>query len=326
MTVLTGCGSPPPTTPPFVRPTSLNCGVTDGFFGFSLETPEGAFIGLEADLCRAMALAALGSTNNLTFTQLTNTGEASYRAVRDGQVDLAMTMQDRTSSRPEVRYASTYFIDGVSFLVPQTSTIEALADLADQTICIQEGSPAEFVVMNYLAAEGIPYTPAVFPEIDDVFEAYRDGFICEIIAAQVSEITAFYLPLLNTPEHRILPLRLSEARYAPFVRTDNDFWFELASLTIGALLRAEELGVTAANVSEQRASSTNQEIRNLLGADPSYLEGLGLELSADAFFQVIAQMGNYGEVFERNFALLGMPRGDNALTRDGGKLSGRVFR
>jgi general L-amino acid transport system substrate-binding protein len=324
--LIISCGSPPPTTPPPVRPSSLNCGVTDGFFGFNLETPEGEYIGLEADLCRAMALAAFGNTNTLSYTQLTNAGEASYRAVRDGQVDLAMTMQDRTSPRPEIRFASTYFVDGVSFLVRADSEMEGLADLFNQTICMQEGSSAEFVVETTFGAEEIFYIPAVFPEIDDVFEAYRDGFICDVIAAEVSEITALYLPLLNIPEHRILPLRLSEARYAPFVRTNDDFWFEIATLTIGALLRAEELGVTSANVIEQRANSTNPEISNLLGADPAYLEGLGLGLRADAFFRVIADLGNYGELFERNLTPLGMPRGENALTRDGGKLAGRAFR
>ena len=307
---------------------NLICGVNGQLPGFSFLDPEGNYSGFDADFCRAMAAAVLGDASKVEFRPTTT--QERFTVLQTGEIDALMRNSTWTLTRDTelgLNFAGVTFYDGQGIMVPVDSGITTLADLEGGTICVQKGTTTELNLADVMATEGVSYTPAVFDDVNATYGAYAEGR-CDAATSDKSQLSSVAKGLLSDPEnHVIMDLTLSKEPLGPVVRHGDDQWFDIAKWVIFATMAAEEYGVTSANVDDLKSTSTNPEILRLLGVEGDM--GLKLGLSNDWAYNVIKQVGNYAEIYERN---LGeetptyIPRGLNSLYSDGGILYAPPFR
>ncbi len=305
---------------------ALRCGVNGTVPGFGTVDANGDFSGFDVDFCRAIAAAVLGDAEAVEFRPLT-AGER-FTAVQSGEVDVLIRNTTWTSSRDTtvgLNFAPVNFYDGQGFMTRRDSGIQALADFEGRAICVQSGTTTELNLADVMAALDIQYTPVIFEQAPQLVAAYDDGQ-CDGWTTDKSGLAA-YQPSLRVPsDHVILAPTISKEPLAPAVLHGDDQWFDVVKWTVNALIAAEEFGITMENVDEQR-TNPNPEVQRLLGTDPANVEGFGLP--ADAFYNAILAVGNYGEIYARNIgsdSIFDIPRGLNAQYYDGGILYGLPFR
>jgi general L-amino acid transport system substrate-binding protein len=296
----------------------LQCGVNTGLPGFSSADEQGNWSGLDADFCRAVAAAVLGDASKVRFTPLT--AKERLTALQSGEVDILSRNTTWTLTRDSalgVHFAAVTYFDGQGFMVPRKLGIKSARELDGASVCILAGTTTELNLADYFRTHGMSYQPVVFDTGDQTVRGFESGR-CDVLTSDQSQLYALRIKLADPASGVILPEVISKEPLAPAVRQGDDAWFNLVRWTHFAMLNAEELGITAANVDEMKAS-TNPEIRRLLGVEGALGKGLGL--GEDWAYQIIKQVGNYAEVFERNLGKgspLGIERGQNALWRDGG--------
>lgn len=297
----------------------LHCGVNTGLTGFSAPNDKGEWTGIDVDFCRAIAAAVLNDPGKVKYLPLN--AKERFTALQSGEVDLLSRNTTWTMSRDTtlgLAFVGTLYYDGSAFMVRKSLGIKAVKDLAGASICTQTGTTNELVLADHFATNGISYKPVVFERLVEVLAAYNSGR-CDALTTDSSQLISERLRLANPDEHEILPELISKEPLGPVVRQGDRQWESIARWTLFALLNAEELGVTQKNIDEMVASTPNPAVRRLLGAEGELGKGLGL--SDDWAVRAIRAVGNYGECFERNLgsgSRLAIPRGRNALWKDGG--------
>lgn len=307
----------------------LNCGVHEGLVGFAYTDNRGAWRGFDVDFCRATAAAVLGDPDAVRFVPLTT--EQRFDAVRDGRVDVLWRNTSWTMSRDtgaQLSFAGINYYDGQGFLVRRSLNLSSAAELNGARVCVQSGSTTELNVEDYFRRRGIEYRPVVVATESEARQAYgREE--CDAFTADISALAAARTTLPNPQQHVILPDVISKEPLGPVVRSGDDRWTAVIRWTLNALILAEELGVTRANVEELAKNSADPRVRRLLGDEGDF--GPSLDLSRTWAKDAIAAGGNYGEIFNRNLGAqssLDLERGLNAQwsSRPGGLIYGLPVR
>ncbi|RYE60592.1 MAG: amino acid ABC transporter substrate-binding protein [Hyphomicrobiales bacterium] len=296
----------------------VQCGVTGGVPGFSAPDSNNVWTGIEVDFCRALAAAIFNDPDAVRFTSLTS--QERFTALSAGEVDVLSRTTTWTMSRDTqlgISFVGTLFYDGQGFMVREADGIASALDLSGAAICIESGTTTELNAADYFAANSMEFNTVVFVDQDEVVKAYEDGR-CDVYTTDSSALAAERSKFANPAEHIILPEIISKEPLGPVVRAGDSQWFNLARWTYFALLEAEELGVTSANVDEMLGSD-NPSIKRLLGVEGDF--GTPLGVTKDWAYQIIKSVGNYAESYDRNVGPatpIGLERGLNALWKDGG--------
>ncbi|MFM7313852.1 MAG: amino acid ABC transporter substrate-binding protein [Cyanobium sp.] len=336
---LVGCapedrhGSPVSPTLRRVRAAGrLVCGINGQLPGFSSLAPDGRYQGFDVDLCRAVA-AALGDGVRLELHPLSLA--ESFAAVSSGEVDLLSRNLTFTLSRDAtggngLSFAPVMVHDGGGVLVPRASAIRHLPDLAGRTICVISGSTNELVLADRLRALAVPYSPLRFRSADDTFSAYLAGR-CSAISSDRSGLAARRSRFPRPADHGLLPDVLSREPLAPATAQADPAWADLVRWVMQALVEAEERGITRSGLDAALARASAEphrsDLRRFLGLEGQLGPSLGLP--PDFSVRVIRAVGNYGELYARHLgerSSLGLPRGLDALQREGGLQQSPPFR
>ena len=297
----------------------LICGVNTGVAGFSAPDARGVYQGLDADLCRAVAAALFGDAQKVRFVPTTY--QTRFVALQSGEVDVLARNVTQTLTRDTAlgfNMAGVSFYDGQGFMVPKRSGITSAKQLEGASICVLPGSTSELNLADFARREKLRIQPLILSSMDEMTAAYQAGR-CDAMTTDASQLAALRVSAIRDPDaHLILPERISKEPLGPMVRHGDDQWFDLVSWVLRAMIEAEEYGVTRANVDAMRESQ-DPNIQRLLGVTPGFGKALGVD---EAWaYNVIRQVGNYGEVFDRNLGAgspIGLPRGLNDLWTRGG--------
>ena len=312
----------------------LTCGVNEGLAGFALKGADDEWRGLDVDFCRAVAAAVLGDNQAVRFTPLSQTER--YRALRAGDVDILARNTTWTMGREAqlgILFAGVNYYDGLSFLVSKRLYVETVKELAGAQVCFLRQTTTETRLKDYNAKQRIKFTLRPFDSIDEMRAAYEDprgG--CDAWASDQSQLAARRLELKVPDDHVVLEEVISKEPLGPAVAAGDTRWFTIVRWTLMALIQAEELQITQANVGARSGNEAEDpEVRLLLGVgDPGDIDGDGLSdgdlgaalgLPPDWAARAIAAVGNYGEIYERNVGELSdleLKRKLNALWTDGG--------
>lgn len=296
----------------------VQCGVTAGVPGFSAPDANNNWSGLEVDYCRAIAAAIFNDADKVRYTPLTS--QERFAALSSGEIDVLSRTTTWTMSRDTdlgIKFVGTMFYDGQGFLVRKKDNIASALDLGGAAICIESGTTTELNAADFFSANKLEFNPVVFVDKDEVLKAYEDGR-CDVLTSDSSQLASDRTKFAVPTDHVLLPEIISKEPLGPSVRQGDDRWFNIARWTYYAMLEAEELGVTSTNIDEMLGSD-NPSIKRLVGVEGDF--GAPIGLTKEWAYQIIKLVGNYAESFDRNLGPdtpIGLPRGINALWKDGG--------
>jgi general L-amino acid transport system substrate-binding protein len=296
---------------------SLLCGVSQGLPGFSNPDDKGNWTGFDVDFCRALAAAIFNDSTKVKFTPLS--AKDRFEPLKTGEIDVLSRNTTWTLSRDVAygNFAGVTYYDGQGFMVRKSLKVNSALELNGASVCTQTGTTNELNLADFFRANNMKYEVIAFGTADETVKAYETGR-CDVFTTDVSQLYSEKLKLANANDHVILPEIISKEPLGPLVRHGDDQWFDLVKWTLFVMLNAEELGVSSRNIDE--ALKSNQpEIRRLLGVEGNFGEQLGL--TKDWVVRIVKQVGNYGEVFDRNVGAgsrLGISRGVNRLWTKGG--------
>ena len=297
----------------------VQCGVNTGLAGFSQPDSKGAWRGIDVDLCRAVAAAVFGDATKVRYTPLT--AQQRFTALQSGEIDLLARNTTWTVVRDSslgLNFVGVNYYDGQGFMVPRKLNVKSAKDLNGATICVQPGTTTELNLADYFRANRMSFKPVVIERLEEIRTAYDQGR-CDVYTTDQSGLYAERTVLTDPAAHIILPEVISKEPLGPVVRHGDQEWADIVRWTLYAMLEAEEYGVNQTNVDDLKANATNPVVRRLLGTEGDMGQNLGL--SPDWAFNVIKQVGNYGEIFEANLGQgtpLKIERGLNAQWKDGG--------
>ncbi len=275
----------------------IQCGVSDGLPGFSFADDKGNFTGIDVDVCRAIAAAVFGDATKVKFTPLT--AKERFTALQSGEIDVLSRNTTWTSSRDSAQgfnFAGVTYYDGQGFLVNKKLGVKSAKELDGATVCIQAGTTTEMNLSDYFRANKMKYTPVTYDKSDESAKALESGR-CDVLTSDQSQLYAQRIKLAKPDDYVVLADVISKEPLGPLVRHGDDEWFDIVKWTLFAMLNAEELGVNSKNVDEQ-LKSTNPDIKRMLGVEGD--KGKDLGLPNDWVVKIVKQVGNYGEVFQRN--------------------------
>lgn len=297
----------------------VQCGISDGLPGFSYADASGKYAGIDVDVCRGVAAAVFGDADKVKYTPLT--AKERFTALQSGEVDLLSRNTTWTSSRDAgmgMLFTGVTYYDGIGFLTHNKAGLKSATELDGATVCIQAGTDTELNVADYFKTHGMKYTPVTFDRSDESAKALESGR-CDTLSSDQSQLYALRIKLANPNEYIVLPEVISKEPLGPVVRRGDEEWFSIVRWSLFAMLNAEEMGVTTQNVDQMLAKPTTPDMAHLLGKEGNY--GKDLKLPADWAYKIIKQVGNYGEIFERNVGMgseLKIKRGLNELWTNGG--------
>ena len=305
----------------------LNCGVTTGLVGFAAPDANGEWQGFDVAVCRAVAAAVLGDSSAVEFVP--TTGKTRFTALASGEIDMLARNTTWTFSRDvdlKFEFTGVNYYDGQGFMVPSDLGVTSASELDGATVCIQTGTTTELNLADFFAANGISYEPVPIETNAEAQPLYLEG-ACDVYTTDASGLLATRAAFENPESHVVLPEIISKEPLGPLVRHGDNNWGDIVRWTLNALISAEELGVTSANLDTIAGETKNQEIKRLLGAEGTLGEMLGLD--AEWAKRALAVGGNYGEVFDANIGpdtAIGVERGLNAQWTDGGLMYSPPFR
>ena len=297
----------------------VQCGISDGLPGFSFADAKGQFQGIDVDVGRAVAAAVFGDATKVKYSPLTATER--FTALQSGEVDVLSRNTTWTSSRDAamgLNFTGVTYYDGQGFLVDKELGVSSAKELDGATVCIQAGTTTELNLSDYFRANGHKYTPITYDTSDESAKSLESGR-CDVLTSDQSQLYAQRIKLAKPDDYVVLPEVISKEPLGPAVRQGDEEWFDIVRWTLFAMLNAEELGVTSANVEEMAKSTKNPDVARLLGAEGEY--GKDRRVPKDWAVQIVKQVGNYGEIFDRNVGAgseLKIERGLNALWNKGG--------
>ncbi|MEK9625779.1 MAG: amino acid ABC transporter substrate-binding protein [Gammaproteobacteria bacterium] len=304
----------------------LRCVVSTGIAGFAQPDASGVWKGFDIDFCRATAAAVLGDASKIEA--VTSTGKTRFTKLNAGEGDVLWRNTTITFSRDvgvKLRFHGVNYYDGQGFMVKKSLGVKSAKELDGASVCIQTGTTTELNLADYFSANNMKYEPVTIETNDEARQNYESGR-CDVYTTDASGLSSTRSALPNPGDHVVLPEIISKEPLGPATRHGDDQWSDIVTWVLNATITAEELGVTMANV-DQMKSSKNPEVLRLLGVDGN--QGQELGLSQDWAYQIIKQIGNYGEIFERNIGVntpLGIERGLNALWTKGGLMYSPPFR
>jgi general L-amino acid transport system substrate-binding protein len=295
------------------------CGVSTGLAGFSLADSKGEWAGLDVDVCKAVAAALLGDAKKVKFVPLS--AQQRFTALQAGEVDILSRNTTITMTRDTslgLDFTGVTYYDGQGFMVPKKLGVKSAKELKGATVCVQPGTTTELNLADYFRANKMDFKPVVIERLEEVEQAYFSGR-CDVYTTDASGLAATRATRASNPEdHVILPEIISKEPLGPAVRHGDNQWADIVRWTFNAQLEAEEKGITSKNIDEMLKSG-DPSIKRLLGVTPGMGKALGVD--EDWVVKVIKQVGNYGEMFERNVGKntpLKLDRGLNALWTQGG--------
>mgnify|MGYP001210450138 CR=1 FL=1 len=300
---------------------SVRCGVPTGVAGMARPDSQGRWVGLHADICRAIAAAALGDAEKVRFVPLT--AQSRFTAVQSGEVDVLVYLTALTLSRDATLglsiVAPPYFYTGQGFLVRRSLNVTRATELDGATVCATQGSVIERNLNDFAQRSNIRLTTIAFDTQPSVIAAFFAGR-CDAISNDMISLSANRLAAPDPNALMMLPDLIAKEPHGAMVRNGDAEWALLVRWTISALIQAEEFGLTRENVEATRTSTTDPQIRRFLGLNENV--GAGLGLRDDWAFQVVRQVGDYGSLYERHAGAqgLGLDRGLNRLWTQGGMM------
>ena len=302
----------------------VSCGVHTGLTGFAAPDDQGNWKGFDSDFCRAVSAAIFGDPDKVRFVP-TNATER-FTALQSGEIDLLARNTTWTLSRDTslgFNFTGVNYYDGQGFMINASKLpgVNSALQLSGASVCVQTGTTTELNLADYFRANKMEYNPVVFEKLEEVNAAYDSGR-CDVYTTDQSGLYSIRLTLAAPDDHVVLPEIISKEPLGPAVRQGDDQWFDIVAWTLNAMIIAEELGITQANVDEMKGSD-NPEIKRVLGQEADSKLGAGLGLSEDWVYNIVKSVGNYGESFERNIGSgspLKIARGLNQLWTKGGLL------
>lgn len=306
----------------------LNCGVSAGLVGFSAPDANGTWNGFDVSICRAVAAAVLGDANAVEFVP--TTGKTRFTALASGEIDMLARNTTWTLSRDvdlKFEFVGVNYYDGQGFLVSKDMGVSSAKDLDGATVCIQTGTTTELNLADFFRAHDMEYEPVPIETNAEGQQQYLAG-ACDTYTTDASGLAATRATFEDPSAHVVLPEIISKEPLGPLVRHGDNEWGDIVRWTLNALISAEELGITSANIGELSASAgDNPEVNRILGTEGNLGEMLGLD--ADWAKRAIMAGGNYGELFAKNIGEstpIALARGLNAQWKDGGLIYSPPFR
>ena len=306
---------------------SLNCGVSTGVNGFSAPDANGVWQGFDVAVCRAVAAAVLGDPMAVNFVP--TTGQTRFTALASGEIDILARNTTWTFSRDTdlgFTFVGVNYYDGQGFMVNRSLGVSSATELDGATVCIQTGTTTELNLADYFRVNNMTYEPVPIETNAEAQQQYLAG-ACDVYTTDASGLAATRASFEAPGDHVILPEIISKEPLGPLVRQGDDQWADIGRWTLNALIAAEELGVTSANLEQMAAGTNNPEINRLLGTEGDLGGMIGLD--AQWAMRAIAAGGNYGEIFAATIGEatpIGLARGLNAQWTQGGLLYTPPFR
>ncbi len=298
---------------------SLICGVSTGVAGFAAADSQGKWTGIDVDVCRAVAAAIFGDADKVKFVP--TTAQQRFTALQSGEVDLLVRTTTYTLTRDTALgfdFTGVNYYDGQGFMVNKKLGVKSAKELNGATVCVQPGTTTELNLADYFRANKMTFKPVVIEKIEEVRAAFFAGR-CDVFTTDASGLYATRAANAPNPDdYIILPEIISKEPLGPVVRHGDNQFADIVRWALFAMIEAEEYGITSKNVDEMMKSD-NPTIKRILGVTP----GMGKALGVDEkwVYNIIKQVGNYGESFDRNVGMgspLKIARGQNALWTQGG--------
>ncbi len=305
----------------------LQCGVSTGLVGFAAPDANGNWDGFDVSVCRAVAAAVLGDPQAVKFTP--TTGKTRFTALASGEIDMLARNTTWTFSRDvdlKFTFDGVNYYDGQGFMVPKSLGVSSAKELDGATICIQTGTTTELNLSDFFRSHNITYEPVPIETNAEARQQFLAG-ACDVYTTDRSGLAATRATFEKPDEYVVLPDVISKEPLGPLTRQGDEQWSDIVRWTLNALISAEELGITKANLEQMSKKGNNPEINRLLGTEGD-LGGM-FGLSKDWAKNAIAAGGNYGEIFERNIGestAIGLARGLNAQWKNGGLIYSPPFR
>ncbi len=304
----------------------LSCGVSTGIAGFSATDSSGEWKGIDVDGCKAVASAVFGDPSKVKYVPLT--AKERFTALQSGEIDVLFRATTWTATRDTslgLNFAGVNYYDGQGFLVSKDIGVKSALELDGATVCIQAGTTTELNLTDYFKANKMTYKPITYDTSGQTIEGFKSGR-CDVVTSDASQLYGLVLKVKDPSKVTVLPEIISKEPLGPVVRQGDDKWFNIVKWSHIAMLNAEEMGVTSKNV-DSLMSSKNPGIKRLLGTSGEAGKNLGLD--AKWAYNIIKNVGNYGESFKRNVGQdspLKIDRGINKLWNKGGLQYGAPIR
>ena len=306
----------------------VQCGVAaTGIPGFATVDDKNQWQGLDIDICRTVAAAIFADPTRVKFTPLS--AKERFTALQSGEVDILARNATWSLLRDTalgLDFPVVNYYDGQGFMVKRSLGVTSATQLDGATFCIQSGTLTELTLADFASSHGIKYKSVVFENNDEVNNAYMAGR-CDVLTTDQSALYAARVKLPDPDQNVVLPEIVTKEPLAPAVRHGDNEWADVVRWSFYAMVQGEEFGLTSANVDQIKASTDNPDIKRFLGVTDELGKAMGVP--NDFAYQVVKQVGNYGESFERNVGAdspLKIARGLNALWKDGGLQYSPPFR
>ena len=296
----------------------IKVGVNGGVFGFSMPDDKGEWKGLDVDTAKAIAAAVFGDASRIKFSALT--AVQRLPALQSKEIDVLCRNTTQTLSRETksgLNFAQANYYDGQGFMNEKKLGVKSAKELGGATVCVLPGTTTEMNAADYFRTNGMKWSPVVIENTAELNKAFFAGR-CDVLTSDASQLAAQRSVAPNPNDYELLPEIISKEPLAPVVRHGDDQWFDIVNWAVMALIQAEEFGITSKNVDEM-LNSKNPGIQRFLGVTPGMGGNLGLD--EKWAYNIVKQVGNYGEIFDRNIGPdtpLALQRGLNALWTEGG--------
>lgn len=296
----------------------VQCGVNTGLPGFALADSKGVWKGLDIDTCRAVAAMVFGDATKFKVTPLTT--QQRFTALQSGEIDVLTRNTTATMSRGTtlgLMSTGTNYYDSQGVLVKKSLGVKSATELNGASVCVLQGTTTELNLADWFRAHKLDFKPVVINTSEEGFRTFEAGR-CDVVTSDKSQLASLRASSATPDDYIILPEHFSKEPLGPMVRQGDDEWFMVVRWALEAMIEAEEYGITSKNVDEM-TKSTNPNIQRILGVSGDMGKGLGLDKKWA--YNIIKQVGNYGESFERNLGMgspLKLERGLNAQWTKGG--------
>jgi len=304
----------------------IQAGVNGDLFGFGKPDEKGVWKGLDVDTARAVAVAVFGDASKVKFTPLT--AKTRFTALQSGEIDVLTRNCTQTLGRDTalgLDFCQVNYYDGQGFLIPKKLGVKSAKGLDGATVCVLPGTTTELNLADYFRANNMKMKPVVIENTAELAKAFFAGR-CDVLTSDASQLASTRSVAPNPKDYIVLPEIISKEPLAPAVRHGDNQWKDIVNYSVLAMINAEEMGITSKNV-DKMLKSKDPKIQRFLGVSPGNGKALGLD---EKFaYNIIKQVGNYGEVFERNIGVntpLGIKRGLNALWTNGGLMYSPPFK
>ena len=298
----------------------LFCGVSTGLAGFSQKDEKGKWSGIDVDACRAVAAAVLGGADKVEYKPLT--AKERFTALQSGEIDMLSRNTTWTHTRDTslgLNFVGTTYYDGQGFMVKKALGVKSAKELDGAAVCIQAGTTTELNLADYFRANNMEYKAITFDTSDQTRGGFDSGR-CDVLTSEQSQLYALRIGLQKPDDAMVLPEVISKEPLGPVVRQGDDEWFNVVRWSVFALIEAEFLGIDSQSASPLK-NNGNPAQKRFLGSEGDAGKNLGLD--NNWAYQIVKQVGNYGEIFEKNVGAdspLKIARGLNAQWNDGGIL------